>query len=366
MIHAILPEVGAGLGTDVAGASAGITAYLIPFAALLLVSGNLGNRLGLVATVRVALLVYAAGSILCALAPSLGWFIVGRGVQGAANAFTSPLLVALLIERIPAGRRGRGLGAYASAQAAGQAFAPLVGGLAALWSYRWAFVAAAVVAVVVCLLVRGRPQGPGVGHHIDGGTIPPAREDSGALGRRVGRFDRRLLVRAAVVATLGQFVASALVIVGGVVGDDRFGLDPLQRGLIVSGFGIGGILSGPWLGRLADRYGTGRLAVPFIVVVALAAGLVVVAPTLWLLGAFSFVGGVAATMFRLVVQNLALKAGGTNVAAAMSLTMAAQFLGTAAVPLVMVNDALPPLMGAAILLGMGCVAAWLARGRKPT
>ena len=73
-----------------------ITAYLVPFAALQLVSGTIGERLGITRTVRIAYVAYAALSVLAAFAPSIEVFIGARALQGAANAFLTPLLLAAL------------------------------------------------------------------------------------------------------------------------------------------------------------------------------------------------------------------------------------------------------------------------------
>lgn len=354
MIHAILPEVGRGLDTTVAGASTGITAYMIPFATLLVFSGALGHRWGLERTVRLALVLNALGAIVCILAPSLSLFLVGRAVQGAGAAFTSPLLVTLLIRSVPVERRGRALAAYASAQAAGQAFAPLVGGLSAVWSYRIAFAVVAAVALALCFLIRSDPaDAPERGSRAAAGA-GPAR--TGGPG---------LLARAMAVAALGQLAASAVMIVGGIVGDERFGLDPLQRGLVVSGFGLGGIVFGTLLGRLADRYGTTRLGPPFILLVGVAASLTVVAPTLAVLIVLVVAGGVAATVFRMVIQAMALEVGGRLESSAMSLVMAAQFLGMAVVPLVLVDLIGSAAIEASLLAGIGVLGALLSLHRRP-
>ena len=149
MVNAILPEIAGGVGSDEAGVATTLTAYMIPFSALMLVSGTVGGRWGMARTVRWAYVVYAVASLGCALATALGPLLAARALQGAANAFTTPLLVALIATLVPRANFGRALGTYAAMQAAGQAFAPLVGGLAAEWGYRLAFGADAVAALAL-------------------------------------------------------------------------------------------------------------------------------------------------------------------------------------------------------------------------
>ena len=74
---------------------------------------------------------FAAASVVCALAPNLWVFLAARAVMGVANAFITPLLVAGLAEVVAPALFGRAVGIYSSFQAAGGALAPIIGGLAA-------------------------------------------------------------------------------------------------------------------------------------------------------------------------------------------------------------------------------------------
>ena len=90
--------------------------------------------------------VYVLASVACVLAGTLALFLAARALQGVANAFTTPLLLAALGATVPPDRLGRALGWFGSLQAAGQTSAPLVGGLAAELDWRLAFVGVALVA----------------------------------------------------------------------------------------------------------------------------------------------------------------------------------------------------------------------------
>lgn len=210
MTNTMLPELADGLGTNVSGASAAVTAYMIPFAGLMVVSGTIAAAWGAARTVRRAYVVYALASLGCIVAASLGPFLGGRALQGAANAFTTPLLIAMIAELVPAERLGRALGAYASLQAAGQAFAPFVGGLAAGIDYRWAFGATAVAALFLAAV-----------------TPSPPRDARAAVPRPRWRALANLaLGRASAIALCSQFAATALMLLAAVLASDRFGLAP--------------------------------------------------------------------------------------------------------------------------------------------
>jgi len=84
MVNAILPETASGVGTDAAGAATSLTAYMIPFSALMIASGTLGGRWGLTRTIRAAYGLYALASVVRMAASSLPVFLAGRALQGAA------------------------------------------------------------------------------------------------------------------------------------------------------------------------------------------------------------------------------------------------------------------------------------------
>jgi MFS family permease len=157
----MLPELGATHGVSAGTASMSVTAYLLPFAAVMLVSGTLGERWGRRRTVVLAYALYTVASVAAVLATTLPLFLAARVLQGVANAFTTPLLLAALAVAVPRQRLGRALGWFGSLQAAGQTFAPLVGGLAAEVDWRFAFAGVAVVAVLLGIV--GIPAGTATG-----------------------------------------------------------------------------------------------------------------------------------------------------------------------------------------------------------
>ena len=144
--------------------AASIPAYLIPFAALQLVSGTIGERLGVTRVVRTGFIAYAVGSLIAAAAPTLTIFVAARFVQGASNAFLTPLLLATLAEIVPPHLLTRAMGTFASVQTGALSLAPLIGGLLAPCNWRLAFVVSAAVAVALAVFTARTS-----------GTAPPRR-----------------------------------------------------------------------------------------------------------------------------------------------------------------------------------------------
>ncbi|MBM4639603.1 MFS transporter [Rhodococcus hoagii] len=317
VVTSMLPEIGDGLGTDAAAAASSLTAYLLPFALVMLVSGTLGARWGRMRTVRVAYGVYLAASLACFAAPTLELFLGARVLQGCANAFTTPLLLATLAAMTPQHKLGRALGAFGALQAAGQTSAPLIGGLAAEADWRLAFLAIALVAALLGAV--GLPDAAR--------TIPA---DTGARLRDALRPD---VLRVGVVALLGWGALGGLGFLLAFRAEDIFGMSPAARGLLLTGFGVAGILTARPVGTLIDRIGArrtvvlGAVAGATLVAVAGTVGYVAVAAIAW------FVAGVASQFLLVGVNAAVLGAEGGNRGGAVSVVQSFRFSGAALAPL---------------------------------
>lgn len=105
-----------------------VNAYLLPLSALLLLGGALGDHYGRRLLLVIGTGIFAATSLLCALAPSLPLLLAARGAQGVGAALLLPNSLALLNAAFEVEKRGRAVGIWAAAGAAAAAVAPLIGG----------------------------------------------------------------------------------------------------------------------------------------------------------------------------------------------------------------------------------------------
>lgn len=345
----MLPELGDDFGVSTSAASATITAYLVPFAALMLFSGTLGARWGLRRSVLGAYLVSFAGSVLCVVATTFPVLLVGRGVQGVANAFTTPLLLATIAATTPRARLSRSLGLFASLQAAGQTSAPLVGGLAAEVSWRLAFAGVGVAAIVLGLI-----------------GLPREARDKAEVKSRLRSAWRGEVMRAAAVALVGWGCLGGLSFLVAFRTDDGFGLSSGQRGLLLTAFGVVGMLTAGLAGRLIERLGGRRGALLGAVVGAVPVALIGVVPSVVAVALLWAFGGFCAQFVQVGLNTLVLTTDSDNPAGAVSVVQAFRFFGAAAAPIAFTpvyhHSAALGFLLPAVLLAMTAPVALLARG----
>ncbi|MBW0117778.1 MFS transporter [Pseudonocardia abyssalis] len=315
---AMLPELGSAFGVSAGTASVSVTAYLLPFAAVMLVSGTLGERWGRRRTVVLAYAAYVLASLLCVLAWAWPVFLVGRALQGVANGFTTPLLLAAIASATAPDRLGRALGWFGSLQALGQTSAPLLGGLAAEVDWRWAFGGVAVVAAL--LAVAGIPSGaPSAGR----ASPRPSLRSAWRLS----------VLRAGLVAAVGWGCLAGLNFLVALRLEEEFALGSSARGLVLTGLGVVGLLTARLVGGGVDRIGPRRavlLGAGRGALVVVAMGL---APVVWAVAAAWAVGGAATQLVLVGVNALVLGSSEGNPGGSMSVVQAVRFGGGALTPL---------------------------------
>nr|WP_043916781.1 MFS transporter [Kitasatospora griseola] len=146
------------LGAGAAAVQWTSTGYLVAVAALLVVSGRLGDRYGHRGTLLVGVLGFGAASAGIAVAPTVGWVIGLRVAQGAFGALLQPGTLALLRLCCPPERLGRAIAVRTGAIAVAAGAGPLLGGvLVAQFGWRavfWINVPVAVLIAAMTLALR--------------------------------------------------------------------------------------------------------------------------------------------------------------------------------------------------------------------
>src|SRR6188472_610381 len=316
VVVVLVPELREALHISTGAASLALTVYLVPFALLQLVSGTLGERVGRVRAVKLAFVVYALASVGAAAAASYGPCLIARAVQGAANAFTTPLVLASLAEATPEASLGRAMGTFAAVQTAGVVTAPLIGGLAGAIDYRLAFLASAAAAVLLALV-----------------PLPPPRRRADAPARLRDAATPRARWTAA-AAFAAYFAVTGLAVVVALRAGDDLGLGPTARGLLLAGFGLAGVLVGRAAGAAADRHGAVAVAVAGALPCVALLPLLGLAGTWPALAALWLGAGVCSALVWAGLNILTVQSAPANRGGAVSLIGAFKFAGNALAPAV--------------------------------
>ncbi|MCK2215333.1 MFS transporter [Actinomadura sp. ATCC 31491] len=170
------------------------TGYLIAVAALLVLSGRLGDRYGHRNVFAAGTLGFAVTSAAIALAPGIGWVIGLRVAQGVFGALLQPATLGMLRAALPADRLPMAVAVRSSAIGLAAAAGPLVGGaLTAQFGWRAVFLLNVVPALAIAAATPAirlpRPDAAVGVPDSDGARRVPAPGAAGVV-RGAGQADR--------------------------------------------------------------------------------------------------------------------------------------------------------------------------------
>ncbi|MEC3952198.1 MFS transporter [Nocardia sp. CDC153] len=300
IVGAALPDMQQRLHTQLTGLQWIVDAYVLLVAMLLLSGGIFADRFGRKRVYLIGVVVFTAASLLCSLAPSLGWLIAGRVLQGIGAAALSPASLALLAAAYPvAGERIKAIGLWAGFSGIGLAAGPVAGGVLTD-AFGWPAIFLVNLPIGAILLLVGlrsleetrNPNAltidvPGTVLSILGvGSVTYGLIEGGARGWTapviLGSFAAGVLVLAAFVAVEARRSApmlplrlfrerlftvsnTAMVVVGfALMGASFFfsqffvsvqGSSILRAGLQTLPVSVAMVVVSPYAGRLAARYG---------------------------------------------------------------------------------------------------------------
>ncbi|MCP1504036.1 EmrB/QacA subfamily drug resistance transporter [Curtobacterium herbarum] len=129
VVNVALPSIGRELHSTISGLQWTIDAYTLVLASLLLLSGSTADRTGRRTTFQVGLALFTAGSLLCSLAPSVGWLVVFRMVQAVGGSMMNPVAMSIITATFDDAReRARAVGVWGAVVGVSLGVGPLVGG----------------------------------------------------------------------------------------------------------------------------------------------------------------------------------------------------------------------------------------------
>ncbi|MGW5162460.1 MFS transporter [Nonomuraea wenchangensis] len=313
MVNLMLPSIGEEFGASEAELAWVVTGFLLMFSVGIPFYGRISDRVSLRRLFCFALVTYAAGSLISALAPGLLVLVLGRIVMGVGAAGLPVLSIIAVLRLMPEDKRGMGIGVVSAATGIGTAAGPAIGGgigqflgwPALFWMML--VVALALVPAAWHVLPGERPAGAGrfdlpggillglgAGLILFGitraqvaGVATPSSWLSLVVAvvafmlfgwRTVRLADPFVppalfadpIYRAAVVVAflamvvnLGGMVFVPLLVV------DVNGLEPGAGALVMVPAGVAVAVLSPLIGRLADRVATRMLVLPGLVAVGL-------------------------------------------------------------------------------------------------
>lgn len=357
----MLPALAAEFGGRPSEMAPAITLFALAYGAMQLVWGPLGDRLGPLRIIAWGAITASAGSLACALAPSLQALSVARLVTGGCCAAIIPLAIAHVGNTVSDERRQATLARLATGTLTGMIAGQLLGGLSAdTLGWRTGFAILALLFLLTggaVLRMQSRQA-----------RLPPTGPLTAASMLRSWRLvlgDGWARTVLAAAALEGALVFGALAFVPSWL-HARTGMSLSAAGAVVAALGLGGLAysmsAGRWIGLLGRRrmltVGGLLLAVGFCALPAIAAAIPVDGP-LWItaFGACAL-GGFGFYMLHNTMQTLATQLAPAARATAVGLFAVALFAGQSMG--VALASALGALVGhERVLVGAGLILAAL-------
>lgn len=338
VVNVALPSIGGELGGGITGLQWVVDGYTVMFAALLLWSGALSDRVGARRAFGAGLVVFVVASVACGVAPTMGLLIAARFAQGTAAAVMMPSSMALIGQAYPDRvERARAVGVWAMGGAIASSSGPVLGGFLTLLSWRSIFfINVPVGAAALVLLARTarsprRPAPFGWTGQISA-VLAMGGLTYGAIEAGTAGFSAPQVVTAVAVAVaaVAVFLATQARSAHPLVPPDLFrsrtvtiavtvgfafvvgyyglpfvmslylqqlrGLSPLDTGVAFLPMMLIGALLTPFSARLAERLGARALVTSGLVLMAaglVALGVVPASTPIWALAALMVLVGLA-------------------------------------------------------------------------
>ncbi|WP_454848741.1 MFS transporter [Rhizobium binxianense] len=350
MILPSLPNIAAAFQADLALVNLSVAGYAVVTAMTEIVAGAMSDRYGRRPVVIAAVSTFIVASIGCALAGSIGVFLLFRALQASIAACFCVALV-IIKETSGAQRAASRFGYLAMGWAIAPMLGPLFGGtLDGLFGWRANFVACAILgAVALALSIRELKE-------TAARSSRPRARYFASYGQLLAlpRFWAYALCMACSMGTLYVFLGGAPLVAGRLLGGSSAKLG-LCMGMVPAGFILGSFLAGRYASRHA--LGTTLVFARLVTCIGLSAGLILsmsgVVHPLAFFGPCMFIGiGNGLTMPAANTGVLSLRAdlAGTSagLAAAMSIAGGALIAATAGLFL-QESEAIPALLGAMLV-----------------
>lgn len=137
IVNIALPAIRSDLHASVSGLQWTLDAYTLVLASLLVLAGSVADRIGRRRVFQTGLALFTLGSLLCSVAPNLGWLIIFRMVQAIGGSMLNPVAMSIITNTFTDPReRARAIGVWGAVTGFSMALGPVAGGVL-VHSFGW-------------------------------------------------------------------------------------------------------------------------------------------------------------------------------------------------------------------------------------
>lgn len=249
-----LPHIATDLGTSETGAALTLTSYFITFGIAQMVYGPMADAIGRKPPMLIGVVIFLAATVVAALAPSIGWLVAARAVQGLGAATLMVVPRAVIRDMATGPAAAKMMAAIMIVISISPMLAPLTGSLVMAWgSWREIFAVLAVAALIsLCLILFVLPE------TLHPEYRRPVRIAPMLSGARRLLTDRRFMG----LTMIGGFgMASFFVFLStaSFVYTRQYGLSPTGFSIAFAINAIGFFTASQFAGPLAARFGMERV-----------------------------------------------------------------------------------------------------------
>ncbi|HWG22559.1 MFS transporter [Actinospica sp.] len=165
IVNVALPTIGSDFHAQLTDLQWIMDAYTLVLASFLILAGSTADRLGRRRIFRIGLMLFTLGSLMCSVAPSLGWLVAARVVQALGGSMLNPVALSIVTNTITdAKERARAIGVWGAVFGLSMALGPVIGGaLVSAVGWRaifWVNVPVGIAALVLTTLFVPESKAP--------------------------------------------------------------------------------------------------------------------------------------------------------------------------------------------------------------
>jgi EmrB/QacA subfamily drug resistance transporter len=153
IVNVALPTIRRELHASVSSLQWTVDAYTLVLASFLVLAGSTADRVGRRRVFQVGLAAFGLGSVLCGLAPGIGWLIAARAVQAIGGTMLNPVAMSIIATTFPdRAERARAIGVFGAMSGLSLGLGPILGG-ALVDGFGWRSIFWVNVPIVAAALV---------------------------------------------------------------------------------------------------------------------------------------------------------------------------------------------------------------------